>query len=39
MNRPLKILIDKQSQSEVIGYISDFEYINVNRYSGSQKRV
>ena len=34
MNRPLKLFISKESQSGVIGYIADFEYINRNRYSG-----
>ena len=34
MNRPLKLFINKESQSGVIGYIADLECININRYSG-----
>ncbi len=34
MNRPLKLFISKESQSGIIGYLTDFEYINRNRYSG-----
>ncbi len=34
MNRPLMLFINKESKSGAIGYISDFEYITRNRYSG-----
>ncbi len=34
MNRPLKLFINKESQSGAIGDIADFEYINMNKYSG-----
>jgi hypothetical protein len=34
MTRPLKLFINKESQSGVIGYITDFEYTTRNRYSG-----
>jgi hypothetical protein len=34
MNLPLKLFINKDSQSGAIGYIADFEYITRNRYSG-----
>ena len=34
MNRPLKLFINKESQSGIIGYLTDFECINRNRYSG-----
>ena len=34
MNLPLKLFINKESQSGSFGYIFDFEYFTKNRYSG-----
>ncbi len=34
MNLPLKLFINKESQSGEIGYITDFKHINRYRYSG-----